>query len=226
MRFEYGVITVLGFLIFSVIGLVIIQPNEIPHWNYLQEIKQQQFEDGCDKDCKAEQEKRGFFCTEIQINDYVCRPPREIRFPEQEYPISVAWPPTYGEFGYFPEGVDLVEKLFDIARIDIINKETKEIRVEFGLHNTKNFDKEFEYSASLFPGQTFVSHCLGGESKTAHLVEYRDIFVLEGKVYVEFWGSHVTMPEQLLPCEMPDLIEHSIPFDYSIGIDFGKENEN
>jgi len=72
----------------------------------------------------------------------------------------------------------------------------------------------------LFPGQTFVSHCLGGDSKTAHLVEYRDIFVIDRKIYIEFWGSHVTMPDELLPCEMPELIQNSIPFEYSLGIDF------
>jgi len=110
-----------------------------------------------------------------------------------------------------------------ITRIDITNKETKEIRVEFGQHNLEFFYKDFEYSALLFPGQTFVSHCLGGDSKTAHLVEFRDIFVLEDKTYVEFWGSHVAMPEQLLPCVMPDLIQHTIPIDYSLGIDFGTD---
>ncbi len=222
MKFEYGIIVVLGFLVFSIIGLVAIQPNEIPHWNYLQEIEQREFEDGCDKDCKIQQEKRGHICIEIQTDEHVCRPTREIRYPNEEFQILTAFPPTYGEFGYFPEGVNIEDKLFDIARVDITNKETKEIRVEFGHHHPEIFHKYFEYSSILFPGQTFVSHCLGGDSKTAHLVEYRDIFVLEGDTYIEFWGSHIAMPDKLLPCEMPELIEHSIPFDYSLGIDFGE----
>lgn len=220
MKFEYGIIAVLCFLIFSIIGLSVIQPNEIPHWNYLQEIEQRQYEDGCDKECKVEQEKRGHICSEMQADEYVCRPPREIKYPDEEFQILTAFPPTYGEFAYFPEGVDIEDRLFDIARVDITNKETKEIKVEFRHHHPYYFDKDFEYDALLFPGQTFVSHCLGGESKTAHLVEYRDIFVLEEKTYVEFWGSHVAMPDELLPCDMPNLIEHSIPFDYILGIDF------
>jgi len=114
MKFEYGIIIVLGFLVFSVIGLTAYLPNEIPHWDYLQEIEQRQFDDGCDKECKAKQEKRGHFCTEIESNEYVCRPSREIRYPNEEFQILTAFPPTYGEFAYFPEGVDMEERFFDI----------------------------------------------------------------------------------------------------------------
>ena len=221
MKFEYGIIIVLGFLVFSVIGLIVNQPNEIPHWSYLQEIEQQQFEDGCNIDCKEEQEKRGHLCTEIYTDDYVCRPPREIKYPDEEFQILTAFPPTFGEFAYFPAGVDMEERFFDITRVDLINPVTNEIRVKFVQHNLKYFIKDFEYTALLFPGQTFVSHCLGGNSKTAHLVEYRDIFVIDRKIYIEFWGSHVEMPDELLPCEMPELIQYTIPIDYSLGIDFG-----
>ncbi len=223
MKFEYGIIAVLGFLVFSVLVLVTYDPNEIPHWNYLQEIKQQQFEDGCNKDCKKEQEKRGYFCTEIQSNDYVCRPPREIRFPEQELPIQSAFPPTYGEFAYFPDGLTVKDRLFDITKVDLINKDTKQIQIEFAHHNLEEPKKEFRYFATLVPGQTFVSHCTGSHLKTGHLTEYLDVFELDGITYIEFWGSHVTMPDALLPCEIPELIEHSIPPDLSLGIDFEVE---
>jgi hypothetical protein len=220
MKFEYGVIAVLGFLIFSVIGLIANQPNEIPHWNYLQEIEQQSFEDGCNIDCKVQQEKRGHLCTEISADEYICRPPREIKYPDEEFQILTAFPPTYGEFAYFPAGVDMEERFFDITRVDLIHPITNEIRVKFVQHNLKHFINDFEYTTSLNPGQTFFSHCLGGDSKTAHLVEYRDVFVLDHKIYIEFWGSHVTMPDELLPCEMPELIQYTIPIDYSLGIDF------
>jgi len=43
---------------------------------------------------------------------------------------------------------------------------------------------------------------------------------MEGKTYLEFWGSHVKMPDTLLPCEVPDIIEHLIPYDLSLGINF------
>jgi len=221
MKLEHNIILIMGLLISATLVLITIQPEEIPHWNYLQEITQQEFEI-CDKDCKTKQEKqRDYFCTEIQTNDFVCRPPRDIFWEDQIVQIKSAFPPNYGEFAYFPEGkVDEKDRLFDIVNLDLVNKETKEIMIEFGYHNPELTAKSFEYSTFLHPGDTFVSHCLGGESKIAHIVEYLDTFDLDGTTYVEFWGIHVTMPDELLPCEMPDLIQHTLQIDLSIGIDF------
>ena len=221
MKFEYGLILTVGILASVSLGLAVIQPGEIPHWEALQHIKQQQFEDGCNKECMIDQEKLGNFCTEVQKDEYVCRPPREIRFSDQELPTLTAFPPTYGEFAYFPDGLKTVKyRLFDIAKVDLINKETNEIQIEFGNHNLEDPDKDFQYSARLFPGQTFVSHCTGSDLKTGHLVEYLDVFELDGITYIEFWGSHVTIPDSLLPCDMPALIENSVHRDLSLGIDF------
>jgi len=95
--------------------------------------------------------------------------------------------------------------------------------VDHSIDDTGNY---FVYPTMLVPGDTFASHCLGGDSKTAHVVEYRDVITLEGQTYLEFWGTHVTMPDELLPCDMSDLIQHSLSVDLRLGIDFGEENEN
>ena len=224
MKFEYGVIAVVGFLVFSTISLIVNQPDDIPHWNYLQEIKQQEFEEGCNIDCKKEQEdKRGYHCTSLDSEQYICRPPRKIFYENEVVQIRTAFPPNYGEFAYIPEGIIVPDnKLFDIAKTEIINSQTKEIGIDFRFHNPKDPEGQFEYYSSLVHGQTFISHCLGGDSKTAHIVEYRDVFELDNTTYVEFWGTHVTMPDELLPCKMPELLHHSIPIDLSTGIDFDR----
>jgi len=228
MKFEYGLIIIVGILVSVSLGLITVQSDEIPYWNYLHEMKQQDFEDGCDIDCKENQEdNRGYSCVLLDPAQYICRPPREIFYPDKELQVRTAFPPTYGEFAYFPEGQERLEKnrLFDISKVVLLNKDSKEIRVEFRYHSVEDLDNYFEYSVTMSLGDTFVAHCLGGDSKTAHIVEYRDAFEMEGKTYLEFWGTHVTMPDELLPCKMPELIEHSLLVDLRLGVDFG-ENEN
>ena len=221
MKLEYGIIAVVGVLAFTSLGLISVQPNTIPHWEALLDIKQ--YHDiGCDKECKFKQEEeRGFTCTETTKNEYVCRPPREIFYPERETQVRTAFPPEYGEFLYLPDGLVPDDgRLFDIGKVDLINPDTMQIRIEFANHNINPPEPQFEYFANLVPGQTFVSHCTGTERKMGHVVEYLDAFEMEGKTYLEFWGSHVRMPDTLLPCDIPEIIEHSIPYDLSLGINF------
>ena len=229
MKFEYGLIISVGFLVSVSLTLITSHFDEIPHWNYLHEMKQQEFEDGCDINCKEKQEnERGYLCVPLDSEQYICRPPRDIFYPDEDMQVRSVFPPTYGEFAYIPENHEMVEKnrLFDIANVTLLDEESKEILVEFGFHTVANTDNAFEYSTMLFPGDTFVSHCSGGDSKMAHVVEYRDLIRIEEQRYFEFWGTHVDMPDELLPCQMPELIEQSLAVDIRLGIDFGEENEN
>jgi len=227
MKLEYGIITVVGILAFASVGLIAVQPNTVPQWETLLDIKQ--YHDiGCNEECKLEQEEDGRICAETTKNEYVCRPPREIFYPERETQMRTVFPPEYGEFLYLPDGLIPDDGLlFDIGRVDLTNIDTKQIRIKFVNHNKNPPESQFEYYANLVPGQTFVSHCTGTDRKMGHIVEYLDAFEMNGKTYLEFWGSHVRIPDTLLPCQMPDLIEHSIQYDLSLGVNFGGiENEN
>ena len=228
MKLQYGIIIIAGFLASISLTLITIQSDEIPHWNYLQEIKQQEYEDGCDVTCKKTQEnKRGYICVPLDSGQYICRPPRDIFYPDEDIQVNTVFPPTYGEFAYIPENQEMVEKirLFDIANVSLLDEESKEILVEFEYHLIESTENYFEYSSMLSPGDTFVSHCMGGNSKMAHIVEYRDLINIEDQRYFEFWGTHVDMPDELLPCEMPELIEQSLSVDLRWGIDFREEHE-
>ena len=225
MKLEYGVIISTGILVSVSLILITSDSDKIPHWNYLDKMKQQEFEDGCDVICKEKQEsQRGYICVPLDSEQYICRPPRDIFYPDDEIQVRTAFPPTYGEFAYIPENQENAEKirLFDIANVSILNGESKQILVEFEHHWRENTEHYFEYSSALYPGNTFVSHCIGGDSKMAHIVEYRDIIHIEGQRYIEFWGTHVDMPDELLPCQMPELIEQSLLVDLRLGIDFGE----
>ena len=229
MKFEYGLIMIVGLLVSASLGLISITPNDIPHWNYLHEMKQQEFEDGCDIDCKKKQKgERGYTCVQLDSEQYICRPPRDIFYPDEDMQVRTVFPPTYGEFAYVPENQEMTgkNKLFDIVNVALLDEESKEIIVKFEHHHTRITDDYFEYSSTLSPGDTFVSHCLGGDSKMAHVVEYRDLINIEEQRYIEFWGTHVDMPDELLPCKMPELIEQSLLVDLRLGIDFGEENED
>ena len=229
MKLEYGVIIATGILVSVSLILITSDSDEIPHWNYLDKMKQQEFEDGCDVICKEKQEsQRGYICVPLDSEQYICRPPRGIFYPDEDIQIRTVFPPTYGEFAYIPEDSESMEKnrMFDITNVIIRNEESREITVEFGHHLKRDTENQFEYSSILYPGDTFVSHCFGGNSKMAHVVEYRDIIHIEGQRYIEFWGTHVDMPDELLPCQMPELIEQSLLVDLRLGIDFGEENEN
>ncbi len=229
MKTEYGVVISVGLLVSVSLGLIASQPDEVPHWNYLHQIKQQEFEDGCDIDCKERQEnEREYLCVPLDSEQYICRPPRDIFYPDEDVQVRTVFPPTYGEFAYVPENQEMTEKnkLFDIVNVALLNEESKEIIVKFEHHHTRITDDHFEYSSILYPGDTFVSHCMGGNSKMAHVVEYRDVIHIEEQRYIEFWGTHVDMPDELLPCQMPELIEQSLLVDLRLGIDFGEENEN
>ncbi|MCV0391942.1 MAG: hypothetical protein K5790_01465 [Nitrosopumilus sp.] len=220
MKLEYRIIVSVGVLACISVGLIFIEPNTIPHWESLLDIKQ--FHDiGCDKECQLKWEADGFSCAETTKNEYVCRPPRGIFYPDREVQMRTAFPSEYGEFLYFPDGLTTDDgRLFDIDKVDLIHSDTKQIRIKFANHNMNPPEPQFEYFANLVPGQTFVSHCTGTDRKMAHVVEYLDTFEMEGRTYIEFWGSHVKMPDALLPCEVPDIIEHSISYDLSLGINF------
>lgn len=220
MNFEYKIIASVGVLVFVSLVLITSNPDEIPYWNSLQEIQPIQL-DTCNYDCKMAQEKRDMVCIETDTDEYYCRPDRKILWENEIVQIKNTFPPD-GEFAYFPQGKVIEEKnkLFDIGNVALLNNATKEIRIDFTNHFPQTNTDDFEYSASLLPGDTFVSHCLGGDSKTAHIVEYVDTFTLEGIIYVEFWGRHVTMPDELLPCKMPELIQQTLPLDLRMGVDW------
>ena len=229
MKLEYGVIIAMGLLITSVIIMILTESDEIPHWNYLQKITQQEFEDECDETCKEKQEnKRGYLCVLLDSEQYICRPPRDIFYPDDLIQIRTVFPPTYGEFAYIPENHEVItqNRFFDISNVAILNEESKEIMVEFKHHLKDDIKNYFEYSSVLYPGDTFVSHCIGGDSKMAHVVEYHDIIYIEDRRYLEFWGTHVDMPNELLPCQMPELIKQSLLVDLRLGIYFGDKNED
>jgi hypothetical protein len=229
MKFEYGLIIIIGFLVSVSLALITSQSDGIPHWNYMHEMKQQEFEDGCDINCKKKQEnERGYICVPIDSEQYICRPPRDIFYPDEDIQVRTVFPPTYGEFAYIPENSEMMEKnrLFDIVNVALLDEESKEILVKFEHLLTEDSESYFEYSSTLSPGDTFVSHCFGGDSKMAHVVEYRDLINIGEQRYFEFWGTHVDMPDELLPCEMPELIEQSLSVDLRLGVDFGEENEN
>ena len=229
MRIEHHVIIAMGLLVAVSLVLILAESDEIPHWSYLQKIKQQEFEDGCDVLCKEEQEsRRGYICVPLDSEQYICRPPRDIFYPDEVVQIRAAFPPTYGEFAYIPENHEVIKqtRFFDISNVSVVDEESKEILVEFKNHLNKDSENYFEYSKILYPGDTFVSHCLGGDSKMAHVVEYRDIIHIDEQIFIEFWGTHVDMPDELLPCQMPELIEQSLSVDLRLGISFGEENED
>ena len=56
MKFEYGLIIIVGLLASVSLILIAEKSDIIPYWNYLHEIRQQEFEDGCDINCKKTQE--------------------------------------------------------------------------------------------------------------------------------------------------------------------------
>ncbi len=229
VKLEHAIIICMGILVAVVTALILAESDEIPHWSYLQKMKQQEFEDGCDIICKENQEsKRGYVCVPLDSEQYICRPPRDIFYPDEDIQVRTVFPPTYGEFAYIPENHEMVERnrLFDISNVILLDEESKEIMVEFEHHLTEDAENYFQYSSTLYPGDTFVSHCFGGDSKMAHAVEYRDLINIEEKRYFEFWGTHVDLPDELLPCNMPELIQHSLPVDLRLGINFGEENED
>lgn len=226
MKLEHGIIISVEVLACISLGLISIEPNTVPYWKALLDIKQ--FHDtGCNQECKTVQDAEGAICTEVTKNEFACRPPRVIFYPDREVQVRTVFPPEYGEFLYFPDGFTTDDgRLFDINKVDLINPDTKQIRIEFANHNINPPEPQFEYITTLIPGQTIVSHCTGTDRKMGHVVEYLDTFEMEGRTYIEFWGSHVKMPDSLLPCKTPEIIEHSISYDQSLGIIFEEITEN
>ena len=51
MKLEYGIIVVVGIFVSVSVGLISSQPDSVPRWEALKDIKQQ-YDLGCDKDCK------------------------------------------------------------------------------------------------------------------------------------------------------------------------------
>ena len=119
---------------------------------------------------KNKKNKRGYICVPLDLEQYICRPPRDI-FSDDDIQVRTVFPPTYGEFAYIPEDSESMEKnrLFDITKVVILNAESKEIMIDFGHHLKRDTENQFEYSSVLHPGNTFVSHWMGGNSNTRTL---------------------------------------------------------
>lgn len=153
----------------------------------------------CDEDCKKINEAKGFTCTKIHTDDYLCREPLRID-PQSSIQIAYVTPIDYGEFIYYHEKTMLDSGM----QIEIIDPDT--IKIEFSSYDDMNIPNSFAFTSNISKGQMFVKYCT---NTTLHTLKFTNIVEVEEKTYIEFWARLANMPDNLA-CTYPEIIKHSI----------------
>jgi hypothetical protein len=164
----------------------------------------------CNVEC-VEKINDSYKCVEIKQDEFVCRRERGDTIGNREIQYSSAGPISYGELVSFPEG-KLNSPWFNVESVDIIDKDSKTIQVNFNESSDGVIFSDVIYTAKLTPNDTYLS--CNNPWKSTHLVRYVDLYEYENKTYAEFWGLHPFTPTELFPCDVPKILEHSLRTNY------------
>lgn len=167
----------------------------------------------CNVQC-VEEMHDSYKCVEIKQDEFVCRKARNDTIGDDTVRYNSAGPISYGEIVYFPEGKSDV-KWFNLESVDVIDKNSKTILVEFNDADDDNDSGDVIYTAKLSPKDTFLS-CNPWDS--THLVQYTGLYEYENKTYAEFWGLHPYTPSELFPCDVSRILDSSLKMKYDISL--------
>ncbi len=176
----------------------------------------------CDPGCAERAgSDSGYGCLEVAPGEHVCRPARDKdRFwpPEGNNTLHAsAAPVTYGEIVLFPEGV-ADQQIFGVGSVEVVDRASGTVRVAFA-EPMRGDIGSIVHSAVLRPGDTFVSDCYPAKRyPVVHLVQYTDLFDMDGVTYAEFWGIHPDILSNWQRCADPGVLQTSLEYDYDLGL--------
>lgn len=186
----------------AVVVFLLLVPTISDYLYWIMPLKEAEFVpilSPCDEDCKINNEAKGFTCTQMDIDDYMCRAPLRID-PRSLVQYAYVTPVDYGEFVYYPEKTEMDSGIM----IEILDQDT--IKVVFRSYENLNIPNDFEFTANISKGQMFVKYC---SDTTLHTLTFTDIIEVDEKTYIEFWARLVNTPDNIR-CEYPEIIKHSI----------------
>ena len=101
---------------------------------------------------------------------------------------------------------------FDNALITFADK-------EYRIGNKDRIDykitEKFEFSTLVKKFDTFITHCGNNDSTAATLVQYLGVEKIDGVDYFLTWHT-VIISDEGLPCNYPEIIEHSLDHEFKI----------
>lgn len=219
MKFEYGLIIAIGFLITSILALTATHSSQVPLWNSLNTITVESEVYSNDPDIfqRTSQKEDATCYTSPNNNRFCYEKPPWIR---DEFGVSfvIGGNGVQGELHFDPvtKGVNY----FTIKNMTYINENTAAITLadkdySIGGRNGTiySIEQDFEYFAVIEKFDSFISHCHNYEGTVVTIVQYLGITTINGTNYFMTWHAPARS-ETGVPCDYPEVIQYSLKHNF------------
>ncbi len=218
MKFEYGVIAVLGFLVLGILALVASNPSEIPHWKTLDSItiEREIFSDDPEIFAKTV-EKEDSTCYTSQNGNLFCYGKPRMH---EEHGVSLVIGENgiQGEIHFDPidKGVDYFT-IQNMTQIDgnraMITLADKDYSIGGRDGVIYSIDEEFEYSVVLEKFDSFIAKCNNYEGTVVTLVQYLGITTIDSTDYFMTWHTPAHFDDGIR-CDYPEIMQYSMEHNF------------
>lgn len=218
MKFEYGVIAILGFLVFAILALVASEPDESPYWKILDNIAIERgaYSDDPDIFSKTMQKDDATCYTTPNGNLFCYDQPRT----HEEFAVSYVMGENgiQGELHFDP--VSIGPEYFTIQNMTLIDENTAMITLADRNYSISDLvggiysiDEKFEYSTVIEKFDVFISHCRNYEGTVVTLVQYLGIATIDGTDYFMTWHTPARFDDGI-QCDYPEIMLHSLEYNF------------
>ena len=218
MKFEYGIIPVLGILVIAIFALAASNPDEVPYWKLLDDItiEREIFSDDPDIFEKTLQKEDSTCYTSLNGNLFCYEKPRMyeklgVSYVRGENGIQ-------GELHFDP--VEKGEYYFTIKNMTQIDGNTAMITLADKDYSIQGIDgviyfipEKFEYSAVLEKFDSFIAKCNNYEGTIVTLVQYLGISRIDGVDYFMTWHTPAHF-EKGIRCNYPEIMQYSLEYNF------------
>lgn len=219
MRFEYGIIIVMGVLTAVILVSIQYEPYKVPYWESFKhfEITKLAYTDDPDIFEKTKNSKDSTCHTSNNGNLFCYEPPRMY---DRDYGVSYLRGENGvdGEMHFDPvsDGVNY----FTMTNMTLVNDTVaivtfadKDYSITGRDGTIYSINEEFEYFMNVEKFDTFVTHCHNYSGTVITLVQYLGVIPINGTDYFVTWHT-IAESSQGIACDYPEIIQNSLEFNF------------
>ncbi len=219
MKFEYGVIVVLGFLVLGILALVASNPSEVPIWKTLDSItiEREIFSDDPDIFAKTVEKEDSTCYTSLNGNLFCYSKPR---MHDEEHGVSLVIGENgiQGELHFDP--VSIGPDYFTIQNMTRIDSNSAMITLadkDYSVGGRDGviyyIDEKFEYTTVIEKFDSFIAKCNNYEGTSVTIVQYLGIKTIDGTDYFLTWHTPAHF-ENGIRCDYPEIMQYSLEHNF------------
>lgn len=218
MRFEYGIIIVMGVLTAAILASIVSEPHKIPYWESFRhfEITKMAYTDDPDMFEKTKNKQDSTCYASNNGNSFCYEPPR---IDDKGFGISY----LTGENGVDGEmHFDSIQKgvsYFTMTNMTL-NNNTAIVTLADKNYSRGgqgivkySIDEKFEHYMEIEKFDTFVTHCHNYDGTVINIVQYLGVIQINGTDYFVTWHT-IAESSQGIACDYPEIIQNSLEFNF------------